>query len=278
MKRFFLGLIVGFLAVSALWDHSRANAPVPVPPPAPPLPPPPVYGPAVAHGPGVVVVQNDPNAGFPPVPDGRESVQDIPVPIVPGTRVTRAKVQPPKPPTTPRRPGRDAPSVADHGRRAPRADNGLRTITGRISADEERAREDVRKMVDQAIGEWLAPEVPSSWRPPASMRAALVQKTEVRPVEKEIEGERRTMFEAAQTVDFSPARRTALVEAYQRELVARRLAILAGVLAFVLSCLAALAGYIRADEATKGYYTNRLRLVSAAGVGAAGVLIYQLLV
>jgi len=48
-------------------------------------------------------------------------------------------------------------------------------------------------------------------------------------------------------------------------------------LGFVLICLAAISGYIRTDEATKGYYTNRLRMLTAAGVGAAGVLIYQVL-
>ena len=46
--------------------------------------------------------------------------------------------------------------------------------------------------------------------------------------------------------------------------------------AFVLICLAAVSGYIRTDEATKGYYTNRLRMLAAAGVGAAGVVIYQM--
>ena len=60
-------------------------------------------------------------------------------------------------------------------------------------------------------------------------------------------------------------------------MVPRRLAVLGGVLGFVLACLAALAGYIRADEATKGYYTHWLRLVAAAGVGASGVVIYRLL-
>ena len=51
---------------------------------------------------------------------------------------------------------------------------------------------------------------------------------------------------------------------------------LGGALAFVLICLGAVSGYIRADEATKGYYTNRLRMLAAAGVGAAGVVIYQM--
>ena len=49
---------------------------------------------------------------------------------------------------------------------------------------------------------------------------------------------------------------------------------IAGVLAFVLTCLAAVAGYIRADEATWGYYTNTLRVVAVGAVGATGALIY----
>ena len=51
-----------------------------------------------------------------------------------------------------------------------------------------------------------------------------------------------------------------------REVVARRLVTLGGSLGFVLVCLASLAGYIRADEATKGYYTHWLRAIAAAGV------------
>ena len=59
-------------------------------------------------------------------------------------------------------------------------------------------------------------------------------------------------------------------------MVRRRLINLGGSLGFFLICLAAVSGYIRAAEATKGYYTNRLRILTAAGVGAAGVIIYQM--
>ena len=74
----------------------------------------------------------------------------------------------------------------------------------------------------------------------------------------------------------SPEHRARFVKLYNRELVGRRLINLGGSLAFILMCLAAVSGYIRADEATKGYYTNRLRMLAAAGVGAGGVLIYQM--
>ena len=77
-------------------------------------------------------------------------------------------------------------------------------------------------------------------------------------------------------VDTSPQRRTALIEVYNRQLVDQRLASLGATLAFILICLAAVSGYICADEATKGYYTNRLRMLTAAGVGASGVLLYHM--
>ena len=86
------------------------------------------------------------------------------------------------------------------------------------------------------------------------------------------------LYTAELTADFSPQRRAQLVEAYDHDLVRHRLTTLAAVLGFVLVCLAALSGYIRADEATKGYYTNRLRMLTAAGVGAAGVIVYRMLV
>ena len=76
--------------------------------------------------------------------------------------------------------------------------------------------------------------------------------------------------------DASPKHRAALVAEYNRELVQRRLVNLGGTLAFILSCLAVVSGYIRTDEKTKGYYTNYLRLLAAAGVGAAGVVIYRM--
>ena len=78
------------------------------------------------------------------------------------------------------------------------------------------------------------------------------------------------------TADLSPRHRAELVDAYNHELVKHRLLTLGGSLGFVLICLAAVSGYIRADEATKGYYTNRLRMLAAAGVGAAGVIVYRM--
>jgi hypothetical protein len=102
----------------------------------------------------------------------------------------------------------------------------------------------------------------------------MILETKVRPVVKDYG----TLYVAELRVDVSPERRAGLVETYQRHVVHNRMVMLAGLLGFVLTCLAAISGYIRADEATKGYYTNRLRMLAAAGVGAAGVVIYRMVV
>jgi len=150
--------------------------------------------------------------------------------------------------------------------------SGPNTVTGLISATEERAKADARRKLQENVVTWLEPEVPASWTPPPRLLDAMVLETRIKPVVKDYG----TLYEAELKFDASPGRRTQLVEVYNRELVERRLISLGGALAFVLICLAAVSGYIRADEATKGYYTNRLRMLAAAGVGAAGVLIYQM--
>jgi hypothetical protein len=146
-------------------------------------------------------------------------------------------------------------------------------VAGRLSAGEERAVADARLMLGREVADWLGPDVPPQWKPPAHLVDAMVVRTRTHPVVKDYG----TLYETTLQVNFSGQRRAEIVDAYQRELVARRLGLLGGGLGFVLACLATVSGYIRADEATKGYYTNWLRLASATGVGAAGVLIYQML-
>jgi hypothetical protein len=195
----------------------------------------------------------------------REWVEGVPVPIVSETRVTEAEVEAP-------RTYRSARSLRPIPRKSI-ATAEARKIVGQLSATEPRAVDDARVQLGRAADDWLAPDVPRSWKAPSKLIDAMVLDTQIRPVVKDYG----TLYEATLRADFSPDRRDKIVRVYERELVARRLALLGGVLGFVLVCLAALAGYIQADEATKGYYTNRLRLVAAAGVGAGGVAIYRIL-
>jgi hypothetical protein len=207
--------------------------------------------------------------------DAREEAEGLPVPIIPGTRVTEARIvlpdaagagtQKPMPPSVLYRPAR--------GVRLSGALSSVRSVSGRLSATVERARDDARLQLEHEVTEWLTPEVPTQWKPPGYLISRMIHKTDVHPIVRDYG----TVYEATLQTDFSSNARGAIVAAHQREVVGRRLVTLGGSLGFVLVCLAALAGYIRADEATKGYYTHWLRAIAAAGVGASGVVIYQLL-
>jgi hypothetical protein len=227
----------------------------------------------------------------------RQAVDGIPVPIVPGTRVTEAVAQPPAPPEAPdlaeappqpaaspefehpgfpglvKHPGVMPAASAGHNHPVANKEPETRLVKGLPSADEERAKADARKQLDQVIADWLdAQGLPRSWKPSPRQIEAMILETKVSPVVKPYG----TVYEAELRVDVSPEVRAGLAETYQRQLVHQRIVFLGGTLGFVLVCLGAVSGYIRADEATKGYYTNRLRMLAAAGVGAAGVVIYQM--
>jgi hypothetical protein len=146
-------------------------------------------------------------------------------------------------------------------------------VAGRLSATEERARNDARAQLEKQLADLLVPDVPRGWKAPGRVLDRITREINVVPIERDYG----TVYQATLVVDPAPEARSAVVAAYHHEQVVKRLGVLGGLLAFVLVCLATLSGYIRADEATKGYYTGKLRLAAAAGVGAAGVLLYQML-
>jgi len=160
--------------------------------------------------------------------------------------------------------------------------SGLLGMKGSLATTRERAAEQARIILEQVVRDWLALDgVPKEWPipPPAldhMIRAQHIERVLLDDLGPDLD-EYKVLYEAAYLVDFSPVHKAELLAAYDQDLVSDRLFRLAAVVVFLLTCLAALAGYIRADEATKGYYTNRLRLVAAAGVGAAGVVVYHLL-
>jgi len=254
-----LGLILGFLFAARTTVVSSPQQVVPTS--------------VVASA--ILIEDEDENEDDSEVRAEREEAEGLPVPIVPGTRVTEAEIKPPKQPSVlsaPPSPSKPKVRSAPRGI-AYRHVSTDRSIAGLLSATEERARDSARLQLEREVTEWLTPEVPTSWTPPVHLITAMIRKTEVKSIVKDYA----TVYEATVDADFSTGRRDAIRAAYQRELVAQRLAILAGGLGFILVCLAALAGYIRADEATKGYYTHWLRVLAAASVGASGVLIWQFL-
>ncbi|MBV8268329.1 MAG: hypothetical protein JO252_18535 [Planctomycetaceae bacterium] len=256
-------LVLGALALF-LWGHSGGLLTPPAVPPA--------------RVPAPVAVDLE-TQGQP------EAAEGLPVPIDPGTRVTDAEIRP-------RDPFASGPLAS--AAPSPARTRNERTIAGRLSATEERALADARLQLEREVADWITPEVPAGpstgpsnplttgvastrlpyrWRVPKPLIDRLIRETRTKPIARDYG----TVYEAAIVAEFSAEDRAAIIAAYQRDLVAYRLALLAGIIGFVLTCLAALAGYIRADEATRGYYTNWLRALAAVGVGASGVLIYQLL-
>jgi hypothetical protein len=149
-----------------------------------------------------------------------------------------------------------------------------------ISITEDRAREEARKHLESVVTDWLeAGGVPRAWMAPARLIDGMILDTKVDTVVKDddpLYKGNETLYVAKLKVDLSPERRATFVRAYQYQLVHKRMVLLGAGLAFVLTCLAAVCGYIRTDEVTKGYYTNRLRLLAAAGVGAASVAILRM--
>ena len=213
------------------------------------------------------------------------SADGLPVRIVPGSRVTEARIEAPRPPEPPKPP--KAPKPPKHVRVKHQPHKPLVTskpvtieeeikplvVAGRLSATEPRAINDARVQLLQKLPGLLDPNVPRDWPVPNRLIDGMIRETKVVPVERDYG----TLYQATMLVDASPRKRAEVASAYRHEQVLKRLVTLGGLLTFVLISLGTLSGYIRADEATKGYYTNRLRLAAAAGVGVAGTVIYQML-
>ena len=152
-----------------------------------------------------------------------------------------------------------------------------RPIRGLPMATPERAMLETRRELDKRVGEWLRPlGIPPRWTPPRELLDSMVEAEPVGTIEREY-GEAGKVYVQTLRLDESDHQRDRLLNAFERQVAGRRALTLGGGLGFILACLAAIAGYIRTDEATKGYYTNPLRLIAAAGVGAAGLALYRFL-
>lgn len=217
--------------------------------------------------------------------DDLATADGLPVRIIPGSRVTEARIEAPRAPEPPKPP--KAPKPPKHARIKHQPAKPLvpskpvtiedeitpLVVAGRLSATEPRAINDARVQLLQKLPGLLDPNVPRDWPVPNRLIDSMIRETKVVPVERDYG----TLYQATMLVDTSPRKRAEVASTYRHEQVVKRLVTLGGLLTFVLICLGSLSGYIRADEATKGYYTNRLRLAAAAGVGVAGTVIYQML-
>ncbi len=138
---------------------------------------------------------------------------------------------------------------------------------------EERARADLHDKLIKQLSRWLVDsDVDPAWTPPAILTDRLLP-TQFEIVEQDRDYAR--MYRASAPFSLSTPDRQRLVQEYDRQIAEKRLGLMGGVLAFVLACLGVTTAYVRTEEATRGFYTKRLRLIAAVSVGAAGVLLYD---
>ena len=98
------------------------------------------------------------------------------MPIIPGTRVTEAKI------VLPEAAGARAPEFAFAAGsilgRPVRGPFHLRTALGYRGA----GRDDARLQLEHEVTEWLTPEVPPQWKPPGHLITRMIRKTDVHPI------------------------------------------------------------------------------------------------
>ncbi|GIW87893.1 MAG: hypothetical protein KatS3mg108_2217 [Isosphaeraceae bacterium] len=175
--------------------------------------------------------------------------------------------------------GEDSPDDSDEADDQPdpprptRRFSGVQTeIASAWMSTPERARRDFDALMREQIGRWLADSgIDAGWSPPDRLIAGLKPAVVIEEQDRDYA----RLYRASAVLNFSEDQRTRFVREYDRQLAEKRLGILGGVLGFVLACLGVTTAYLRADEASRGYYTVRLRFLAAAAIGAAAVLLVQ---
>jgi hypothetical protein len=148
-------------------------------------------------------------------------------------------------------------------------------IQGQAMATPERASASAWQALDKRLHERLSRYgVGDGWTPPREAVRNLVTPGAVTQIDKDYG----TLYVQELTLDTTDARLRQIARLHDREIGRQHLFQAGGIVAFVLVCLATLVGYIRADEATKGYRTRSLRIVSLVAVSAAAAGLYHLLV
>ncbi len=149
----------------------------------------------------------------------------------------------------------------------------FRVVTGELWATPEEAIEDA---LDRAVPivQGLADESdarqPRAWRvPPRLVSDHLVRKEYL----EKVDWTYGPMYRAHLLLELSPETRRIVLAEWCQAMAHQRLSQLGAGLAFVLVCLTSLLGYLRVDEATRGYYTPWLLTGAVAVVGSSAAIL-----
>lgn len=119
------------------------------------------------------------------------------------------------------------------------------------------------------------PRITPSWQvPPRVIYDRLVRDEHVETVDWTYG----SMYRAHLLLELSPERRDNLISEWRQWVLERRLTQLGAGLGFVLICLSSVLGYLRLDEATRGYYSGWLRAGLVATVAGSAAVLYTWIV
>lgn len=157
--------------------------------------------------------------------------------------------------------------------------DGTFVVLGQVSFDETEAHKDAMNRLRNSVRQWLQSDVGTGWNAPDELITPLIRERFVLsqdvPADSAVAKELSSTKTAGYLVDFSPARKQPFIAEYERAASLGLLQKIGGVFAGILTLLATIASYIRADESTKGYFTAILRtLAGFMSVGTLGAIYY----
>lgn len=148
------------------------------------------------------------------------------------------------------------------------------TIEGTYAETREEAERDALAKARTSVEEYLRSlEPPVFWTPSQEyVNARLVKKRQEEPLDAPDLGVvmRRVRLE----LEITPKDRADILQRDHRYQVEQRMLWLGKVMTILVALLAAVSGYVRLDEQTKGYYSGWLRLGAVGFVAAVGLALF----
>ena len=153
-------------------------------------------------------------------------------------------------------------------------------VKGELWATPDAARDDVlEKASDRALefAAEVAPRLATRWHVPTWLVREQMLKEPIYVEEIEAvspDWHFGPMYRAHLLIDLAPAKRDVLLATWHGEVLHERLGQIGGGAAFIFICLVTLFGYLRLDDATRGYYSKWLITGAATLVAGSAAVLY----
>jgi hypothetical protein len=147
------------------------------------------------------------------------------------------------------------------------------TVEG-VGVNTEEADKDAFELAQKEVAAYLDAQQPRwVWKPDANYVRTLRKGEPVRETQQVQSG---LAHKAKVTVEITPQKFQEMLEEDRKAVVTSRQLLLVKILAVVVSLLTAVAGYVKLDELTKGYYSGLLKLLAVGLVGGVGAGVWFL--